>query len=109
MDLKTYKYPVLNDVDMEFSILDTDKILLEEAKTMGFASGHHLYNRIFNKLFFCQGGKLLFKENLTDNQLNSWKYCIALMKSFAQKHEHKEVVCSMLMSEVLDEKTLELE
>ncbi len=101
MDLKEFKFPEVNGVDSVFPTFGTIKELLEEAKQRGFYNGHTPYNDLFSTLFF-EGGKIKFKDNIDKNlKDNAWPYCRALMKSFSPKHEEKEAVCALIMSEIL--------
>ena len=101
MDLKKFKFPEVRGVDVAFSTFDTIPELLEEAKERGFDGGYTEYNDLFSKLFF-EGGKIEFKPDVDEEfKAKAWPYCRALMGSFAPKHEHKEAVCAMLMSELL--------
>jgi hypothetical protein len=105
IDLKTYNFPVLTAVDLAFSTLDTPKELVDEAYKRGFNNFHNPYNKLFSKLFF-EGGKVVFKEDVdAEYKQNVWSYCRALMGSFTPKHQHKEAVCAMLMSEVIELET----
>lgn len=102
MDLKTFKFPELNGIDLAFSTLKTDKTLLEEAKERGFYNGRGEYNTLFSKLFF-SGGQITFKENLDpDFKTKAWTYTRAFMRSFEPKHEEKEAICAMLLSELVE-------
>jgi hypothetical protein len=96
MDLTKYNYEEVNPC------MDTDKALLTEAISRGFYNGHTKYNDLFTEVFF-KGGKLNFKENLDplaqDTMFNYLKY---FMKSFSPKHEEKEAICAMLLSELVD-------
>ena len=106
INLKTYPFPNVTGVDLAFSTFKTDEKLLEEARRRGFTNSNNVYNRIFSKLFY-SGGKLVFKKDLHPNLKNfAWPYCRSLMGSFEPKHQDKEAVCAMIMSEVLDESTL---
>lgn len=101
LDLTKYQFPNTTRLDIAFPTFDTISELLDEAKNRGFLHGHTPYNQMFSTLFF-MGGKVKFKEGLDDNfKLDCWSYCRALMGSFAPQHEHKEAVCAMLMSEIL--------
>jgi hypothetical protein len=102
MELKEYKFKTVTGVDMAFPTFNTDKVLLEEAKKRGFYHGRTPYNDLFSRLFF-SGGKLKFKEGLSDDfKQDAWSYCRSFMGSFAPKHEEKEAICAMLMSELLE-------
>ena len=97
MDLLKFKYPDYN----RFMVSGSPK-LLEEAKSRGFYNGNTPYNKLFSTLFF-RGGKIKSKGG-NDELLNSeaWAYCRAFMRSFEPKHEEKEAVCAMIMSEILE-------
>lgn len=102
MDLKNFNFPKLTGLDLVFPTLDTDKQLYAFAKEKGFDNKKNPYNKLFNELFYC-GGKIEFKKDLDAKFKNdAWTYCMALMKSFAPKHEEKEAVCSYIMSELLE-------
>jgi len=101
MDIKTFEFPEISGLDMAFSCLGTDPTLLAEAKERGFYNGDTDHNALFNDLFF-SGGKVEFQKNVDEDFKNkAWPYCRALMGSFEPKHEEKEAICSMLMSELL--------
>lgn len=101
MNLLEYKYPEPNSIDMAFSTYNTIPELLKEAKERGFLHGHTKYNKLFSDLFY-NGGKVVFKKNINkDTQIKIWIYCKAFMRSWEPKHEHKEAICAMLMSEIL--------
>ena len=102
MDLKTFEFPNVSGIDMVFSTFNTIPELLEEAKERGFDGGNTPYNKLFSKLFF-DGGKIRFKKNLDEDfKARAWPYCRSFMGSFDPKHEHKEAICAMLMSELLE-------
>ena len=82
--------------------LPTNNDLLAEAKKRGFLHGRTPYNKLFSELFF-KGGKVEFKDGVDENlKQKGWDYCRALMGSFNPKHEHKEAVCAMLLSEIVE-------
>lgn len=100
MDLKTYKFPKLTGADIAFSVVNTDMALLKEAKDRGFYDGRTPFNKMFSTLFF-KGGKLNFKPDLDPAFKDAAvPYLKALMASFNPKHEDKEAVCAMLLSEL---------
>lgn len=102
MDLTKFKYPEIDGLAMAFSALKTDKTLLTEARVRGFYDGHTPYNKLFSKLMF-NGGKIKFKGGIDEEFKNkAWKYCRAFMASWEPKHEDKEAICAMLMSELLE-------
>ena len=109
MDLTKFEFPEVTRVDMAFPTFGTDKALLEEAKKRGFYGGHTRYNDLFNKLFF-GGGTFSFKKDIDPDFKNrAWLYCRAFMGSFEPKHEEKEAIAAMLMSELIeppDEQTI---
>ena len=100
MDLKTFEFPKISGIDIAFSTVRTDPKLLAEAKERGFYNGNTAHNELFNNLF--SGGEVTFKKKLDPEfKAKAWPYCRALMSSFEPKHEEKEAICSMLMSELL--------
>jgi hypothetical protein len=102
IDIKKYQFPEMSDVDIAFSSLTTDKKLLAEAEARGFLHGNTPYNKLFNDLFF-NGGKVEFKNDL-DPEFRSRciRYLRGFMGSFEPKHEHKEAICALLLSELVD-------
>jgi hypothetical protein len=104
MDLKKFKFPDVNAVDMAFSTFDSDPKLLKEAKARGFYNGHTPYNYLFSQIFF-SGGRIRFKPNADKNIVEKgWPYIRAFMRSWSPKHEEKEAICAMIMSEILEPK-----
>lgn len=105
MNLLEYKYPnPINGLDMVFSTYNTIPELLEEAKERGFLYGHTPYNDLFSQLFF-NGGKVKFKEGIEPAKQNEiWKYVRTFMGSWEPKHEHKDAICAMLLSEIVEPK-----
>lgn len=96
MDLTKFNYP-----EPTFA-LGTDKELLAEAERRGFLHGHTPYNDKFNALFF-GGGSVKLKEGIDGKfKGKAFPYLKALMGSFSPKHEHKEAVCAMLLSELIE-------
>jgi len=101
MDLKTFEFPEVRGVDMAFSTFRTDPELLQEAKDRGFYGGNTEYNDLFSELFF-NGGKIEFKKDVDEAfKEKAWPYLRSFMGSFEPKHEEKEAICAMLMSELL--------
>jgi hypothetical protein len=103
MNLFEFDYPKPNGIEMVFSTYNTIPELLQEAKERNFLHGHTPYNKLFSDLFF-SGGKVIFKNNIDESKRKEiWRYCVAFMKSLEPKHEHKEAICAMLMSEILED------
>jgi hypothetical protein len=101
MDLTKFKFPEVTGADMMFPTFDTNKELLTEAKERKFYNGNTPYNRLFSKLFFI-GGKVQFKPDIDKEFIKtSWVYCCSFMGSWSPKHEEKEAICAMIMSEIL--------
>lgn len=102
MNLQDFKFKEVSQLDMTFSTLQPDKALLEEAKARGFYNGKTAYNKLFSTIFFL-GGKVVFKNDVPEKFVSrAWPYCKCLMKSFQPKHEEKEAICAMIMSEILE-------
>jgi hypothetical protein len=102
LNLRTYPYPKVTGADMAFPTFGTDPVLLGEAERRGFYNGHTPYNKLFSDLFF-SGGKVVFKKDVSEEFKNAaWSYVRAFMGSWAPKHEEKEAICAMLMSELLE-------
>lgn len=96
MNLKSFKFPKPE------VCLSTDKKLLAEAHKRGFYNGHTDYNKLFSTLFF-EGGKLNFKADLPkDFKTSATRYLKSFMGSFDPKHEEKEAICALLLSELVD-------
>jgi hypothetical protein len=101
-DLAKFQFPEVSDVDIVFSTFDTIPELLREAEARGFAYTSGPYNELFSKLIF-RGGKVKFKDGLDEDfKTRAWLYCRALMASWTPRHEHKEAVCAMLLSELAE-------
>lgn len=102
MDLTKFHWPVLKDSDIIFSTLDVDPKLLEEAQRWGFDKEDNPYNQLAGNLFAGKG-RITFKENLNPMfKERATRYLRALMHSFAPKHEHKEAVCALILSELVE-------
>ena len=102
MNLQEYKFPNITDAGKVFGTFNTVPELLAEAKARGFYDGDTPYNSLFSKLFFA-GGKLNFKPNLPEDfKTNATRYLGAFMRSFAPKHEEKEAICALILSELVD-------
>lgn len=104
MDLTKFEFPEVTQADLAFPTFGTIPELLAEAKERGFYESSTPYNELFNELFY-NGGEVIFKKGIdSEFRKTAWPYCKVLMGSFAPKHEEKEAVCAMLMSEILEVK-----
>lgn len=102
LDLKSFDFPNVTGLDMAFSTFKTIPALLQESKERGFYNGRTKYNDLFSQLFH-QGGKVVFKPDLDSAfKEKAWSYCRSFMTSWEPKHEEKEAICAMLMSELLE-------
>ena len=100
LSLAAYPFPEINRGDMVFATVETDPILLEEAKKRGFYMKDTPANRMFNELFN-NGGRLICKVEIDPDYLKrAMSYLKALMRSVASRHEEKEAVCAMLLDEL---------
>jgi len=96
MNLKTYKFTKPN------GCLPADSKLLAEARDRGFYGGRTPYNDLFSSLFF-GGGALNLKKGLNEDfKASALPYLKAFMGSFEPKHEEKEAICAMLLSELVE-------
>ncbi len=81
---------------------ETDLILISEAKRQGFLYGNTKYNEKFSELFF-NGGTLNYKKDLTESEVKNMKdYLVKFMRSFEPKHEHKEAICALILSQLIE-------
>lgn len=102
LDLKTYQFQKTTGVDIVFPTHNTDPVLLKEAEERGFDNDNNPYCRLFSQLFFT-GGKVKFKKDVDEEfKTKAWNYMRALMGSHSPKHEHKEAVCAMILSELVE-------
>ena len=103
MDIKEFDFPELSNIDLFFPAnLRTIPELLQESKSRGFYNGNTDCNNIFSHLFF-RGGELCYKKDLDENFKNRCsRYLKAFMSSFEPKHEEKEAICAMLLSELVN-------
>ena len=97
MDLSTYKFPEVKEVDLAFPTFDTIEELLEEAKKRNPKKGM----KKFSDLFFL-GGEITLQEDVKGTwKENAYVYARALMGSWSPKHQHKELVVGMIFEECL--------
>ena len=100
--IKGFQFPVLTDAQVAFSSVRTNDYLLNIAKQQGFYNGHTAYNELFSTLFY-KGGSVTFKEGLDEAyKAKAWRYLRALMGSFVPKHEEKEAVCALILSDLCE-------
>ena len=97
MDLSTYKFPEITDVDLAFPTVNTTKELVEEAEKRNPQKGMNKFSEIFYS-----GEKIELKKDVKGTwKENAFKYARALMGSWSPKHEHKELVVGMIFEECL--------
>ena len=102
MNIQEFKFPQLTAADSMFSTIKTDQKLLAEAKDRGFYNGNTKYNDLFSNLFF-NGGKLNLKKDLSpDFREKALPYLKAFMQSFEPRHEEKEAISALLLSEMVE-------
>lgn len=102
MNLQEFDFPKVSAIDLAFPTIRTNPELLDEAKKRGFYNGYTPYNKLFSTLFY-SGGKLNFKKDLSPEFKNkALPYMKAFMGSFEPKHEEKEAICSLLLSELVE-------
>lgn len=102
LDLTTFEFPKVSGIDMAFPTLKTIPSLLDEAKARGFMDTETPYNTLVSKLFF-NGGKVVFKKGVDEEfRKRVWLYVRAFLGSWEPKHEHKEAICAMLLSEICE-------
>jgi len=95
MVLKDFKFP------KNRHMYNTIPELLEEARIRGFVDDHGPYVRLFSNLFF-NGGEVQPKPDIDQAYYDRmWRYIRGYMGSFIAKHESKEAICAMLLSEIV--------
>jgi len=98
--LQKFKFPEVRDVDLAFPTIKTDKNLLMEAKSRGFYNGHTPFNKLFSTLFF-NGGRIDIKNDIPEDfKEAALRYLKAFMGSWEPKHEEKEAICALILSEI---------
>jgi hypothetical protein len=80
----------------------TDPKLLAEAEARGFLHGNTKYNTKVSALFF-SGGEINWRTDLDPSFAKSGReYFGKCISTWGSKHEHKEAVCAMLLSELAE-------
>lgn len=95
--------PEVADVDIVFSCLETDPELLKIATEKGFYCGRTKYNDLFAKIFF--GGEkpeVIPKDIDDDYKTKLLRYFQAYGSTFSCKHEEKDAVCALILSELVE-------
>lgn len=97
--------PEVTDVQIAFSTLKTDKKLLSIARERGFYDSNTIYNTLFSQLFF-RGGSIVIRDGVDKEYAGKiLRYLKAFMRSFEPKHEEKEAISALLLSEIAETKT----
>lgn len=76
--------------------------LLEEAELRGFKfmDNKNPYMNLFSQLFY-NGGTIQFKQGIDPKFKDTcFKYLQFYMGGWSSKHEHKSIICAMLLSEI---------
>lgn len=101
LDLSTYTFPTGRG---SYYI---PKELIDEANRREHLKEYNYLKdgkKIFTTAFF-DGLEVKLKKETTEVgtwQNSAWKYMGVMMGSFAPKHEHKEIVCAMILQECVD-------
>ena len=102
MDIKKFDFPETSDAERGFPARAVDPEMLKEAKAQGFLHGHTPYNKLFSDIFF-SGKTVEFKKDLDPKfKEKAVPYMQSVMGSWESKHEHKEAVCALLLSELVE-------
>jgi len=102
LDLTKFNWPKKDKIDEAFPTTNTHPELLAEAKLRGFYNGHTKYNDLFSKLFY-SGGKVKFKANIDETfKTAAWLYMRSFIGSWSPKHEEKEAICALILSELCE-------
>jgi len=96
MDIRKFDFKAEN----KEAYFRTNKELLDDAIAKGFYNGKTKFNKMFSDLFY-DGGQLPLKKDLPEKFK---KDCVAYLKSFMQsfepKHEEKDAISALLLSEL---------
>ena len=96
INLATYRY------DTATFNPTTDVTLLRLARSRGFNDPDNPYVKLFNKRYF-HYPRLNFKKELPQStKVNVLPYINIYMDSPIAKHEHKQMICAMLLNELVD-------
>jgi hypothetical protein len=102
MNLQEFPFPKMTAIDMAFPTASTDPLLLKEAKERGFYNGHEKGNEMFNQLFY-SGGQVVFKKGISEEFANdAYSYLRGFIGSWAPKHQEKEAICALILSEIAE-------
>ncbi len=97
MDLSTYKFLEVTDVDLVFPTFNTTKELVEEAEKRNPKKGIEKFSELLYS-----GCKIELKDDVKGTwKENAYRYALALIGSWEPKHEHKELVVGMIFEECL--------
>lgn len=101
--MKELNVPEISEADMYYPTMEADKELLAIAEERGFLYGRTKYNDLFSSLFF-GGGKINIKKDMdVEYGTKLLKYLKAFMGTWGCKHEHKEAICALILSELVEE------
>lgn len=98
IDLSKYPFPKVGGIDMAFPTFYAPKDLVAYANTLDLRKAE----REFRRLFY-EGGKVNLKPDVKGTwKEHAWRFCRALMGSFAPSHEDKTAVCALIINECLE-------
>lgn len=101
LSLAAYPFPELSEMQIRFSTVAIDPVLLDEAKRRGFYQHPTAACQMFHEVLD-HGAKMIFKPDTDREYLDgAVPYLLALMRSITPRHEEKEAVCSMLIDELV--------
>lgn len=108
MDLKQFDWTAESTFGSRY-FADAHPDLLQEAKDRGFhpkkGGGHTPYNDLFSGIFYgrYRDKYLLFKKGIDMEFIKAaFEYYHRLRSSYLPKHEDKEAICAMILSEICE-------
>lgn len=103
MNLAEFDWLKTTDVDLAFPTFSTDPELLKEAESRRPLLSKAIQK--FNELFY-RGGEVKFKQGVSVDdegwQRRAWRYMKSYMGGYNSKHEHKEIICAMIIDELCE-------
>lgn len=104
MNITDYQFPVLTDLDLAFSTLETPQDLLQEARSKKMDYPMNIYNRLASHIFY-RNDEIILNEDLDPKfSEDALRFLRAFIRSFAPKHEDKIAVCALISFPLTDPK-----